>query len=58
MSKEEHIKWGDGIIKQISKSNKKTWTEVVEEFKNLTKEDIDELFKDIQKKIELKRKRL
>ena len=29
MSKEEHIKWGDGIIKQISKSNKKTWTEVV-----------------------------
>ena len=46
MSKEDNIKWGDGIIKQISKSNTKTWTEVVEEFKNLTKEDIDKLFKD------------
>jgi hypothetical protein len=49
MSKEDNIKWGDGILKQISKSNTKTWTEVVEEFKNLTKEDIDKLFKDIQK---------
>jgi hypothetical protein len=49
MSKEDNLKWVDGILKQISKSNKKTWTEVVEEFKNLTKEDIDKLFKDIQK---------
>ena len=50
MSKEDNIKWGDGILKQIGKSNKKTWTEVSEEFKNMTKEDIDKLFKDIQKK--------
>ena len=49
MSKEE-INYGDGIIKQISKSNTKTWTEVSEEFKNMSKEDIDKLFKDIQKK--------
>jgi hypothetical protein len=49
MSKEDNIKWGDGIKKQISKSNTKAWTEVVEEFNNLTKEDIDKLFKDIQK---------
>ena len=50
MSKEDNIKWGDGILKQIGKSNKKTWTEVSEEFKNMSKEDIDKLFKDIQKK--------
>ena len=50
MSKEDNIKWGDGILKQIGKSNKKTWTEVSEEFKNMTKEDIDKLFKGIQKK--------
>jgi len=50
MSKEDNIKWGDGIIKQIGKSNMKTWTEVSEEFKNMSKEDIDKLFKDMQKK--------
>jgi len=49
MSEEEIIE-GDGMMKQIGKSNRKTWDEIKKSFDKMSPEDIQRIMENNNKK--------